>query len=43
LTNGKQFAIAVFVSNSKENIETNERIIAEIAKASYGYITRKLK
>ncbi len=37
LTNGKQFGIAVFVSNSKENIETNERIIAEIAKASYDY------
>jgi beta-lactamase class A len=37
LKNGKQFGIAVFVSNSKENIGTNERIIAEIAKASYDY------
>jgi beta-lactamase class A len=37
LTKGKQFGIAVFVSNSKENIGTNERIIAEIAKASYDY------
>lgn len=37
LKSGKQFGIAVFVSNSKENIGTNERIIAEIAKASYDY------
>jgi beta-lactamase class A len=38
LPNGKQFAIAVFVSNSKENIETNEKIIAEIAKAAYDFL-----
>ena len=33
LPNGKHFAIAVFVSDSSENIETNELIIAEISKA----------
>ena len=38
LPNGKQFAIAVFVSNSKEKIETNEKIIAEITKATYDYL-----
>ena len=38
LPNGNQFAIAVFVSNSKEKIEANERIIAEIAKAAYDYL-----
>ena len=41
LPNGKQFGIAVFVSNSKENMETNERIIAEIAKAYYDYFKGK--
>ncbi|MCP9761773.1 class A beta-lactamase, subclass A2 [Lacihabitans soyangensis] len=38
LPNGNQFAIAVFVSKSKEKIETNERIIAEIAKATYDFL-----
>lgn len=38
LPKGNKFAIAVFVSNSKEKIETNERIIAEIAKAAYDYL-----
>jgi beta-lactamase class A len=38
LPNGNQFAIAVFVSKSKEKIETNEKIIAEIAKVSYDYL-----
>ncbi len=38
LPNGNQFAIAVFVSNSKEKIETNEKIIAEIAKVTYHYL-----
>jgi beta-lactamase class A len=38
LPNGNQFAIAVFVSKSKEKIETNEKIIAEIAKATYGFL-----
>lgn len=38
LSNGNQFAIAVFVSKSKEKIETNEKIIAEIAKATYDFL-----
>jgi beta-lactamase class A len=38
LPNGNQFAIAVFVGKSKEKIETNEKIIAEIAKAVYDYL-----
>jgi beta-lactamase class A len=38
LPNGNQFAIAVFVSKSKEKIETNEKIIAEIAKATYDFL-----
>lgn len=37
LPNGKHFFISVFVSNSKENDETNEKIIADIAKAAYDY------
>lgn len=41
LPNGKHFAIAVFVSDSKENSETNERIIAEIAKAGWDYFLNK--
>lgn len=38
LPNGNQFAIAVFVGKSKEKIETNEKIIAEISKATYDYL-----
>ncbi len=38
LPNGNQFAIAVFVGKSKEKIEINEKIIAEIAKATYDYL-----
>ena len=37
LPNGKQFAIAIYVSNSKENSETNEKIIAEISRAAWDY------
>lgn len=39
LPNGKHFAIAVFVSNSKENEETNEKIISDIAKAVWDHFT----
>jgi beta-lactamase class A len=41
LPNGKDFAIAVFVANSKENTAGNDRIIAEIAKAAYDYFMIK--
>jgi len=37
LPNGKHIAIAVFVSNSRENNETNEGLIASIALESWNY------
>lgn len=37
LPNNNHFAIAFFVSNSKENTETNEKIIAEITKMVWDY------
>jgi beta-lactamase class A len=41
LPNGKQFAIAVFVSNSMEDEVTNDKIIAEIALAAWDYYLGK--
>lgn len=41
LPNGKYFIISVFVSHSKENTETNERIIADISKAAWDYFSSK--
>lgn len=43
LPNGKHFFISVFVTNSIENAATNEKIIADIAKVSWDYFTRKIK
>jgi len=43
LPNGKYFFINVFVTNSKENEETNEKIIADIAKATFDYYTTQPK
>ena len=40
LANGKRFAISVFVSNSSENMETNEKIIADIAKLAADYFSK---
>jgi beta-lactamase class A len=40
LPDGKYFIISVFVTESKEDFDTNERIIADIAKATYDYFTR---
>ena len=37
LPNGKQVIISVFITDSKEDDETNEKIIAEIAKATWDY------
>lgn len=37
LPNGKCLAISVFVSNSTEGVQTNERIIADIAKLTYNH------
>lgn len=39
LPNGKYFIISIFVSESKENFDTNEKIIADIAKATYDFYT----
>lgn len=41
LPNGEYFIISVFVSESKENFETNEKIIADIAKITYDYFNTK--
>lgn len=37
LPNGEYFIISVFVSESKESFDTNEKIIADIAKATYDF------
>lgn len=39
LPDGKYFIISVFVSESKEDFDTNEKIIADIAKATYDFYT----
>jgi beta-lactamase class A len=41
LPNGKHFFISIFVSNSKEDADTNEKIIAYIAKAAWDYFATK--
>lgn len=43
LPNGEYFIISVFVGESKENFDTNEKIIADIAKATYDYYTTTTK
>lgn len=43
LPNGEYFIISVFVSESKESFDTNEKIIADIAKATYDYFTATTK
>jgi len=43
LPNGDYFIISVFVSESKENFNTNEKIIADIAKATYDFYTTPTK
>ncbi|MFZ1749111.1 MAG: class A beta-lactamase, subclass A2 [Saprospiraceae bacterium] len=42
LPNGQYFIISVFITDSKENNETNEKIIADITKATYEFYTRDL-
>lgn len=41
LPDGKYFYVSIFVSNSRESAETNEKIIADIAKISWDYFTNK--
>jgi beta-lactamase class A len=43
LPNGEYFVISIFVSESKENFETNEKIIADIAKATYDFYSTTTK
>jgi len=43
LPNGEYFIISVFVTESKEDFDTNEKIIADIAKATYDFYTTKDK
>ena len=41
LANGKHFIITIFVSNSYENEETNEKIISDISKLTWNYFMNK--
>jgi beta-lactamase class A len=41
LPDGQYFVISVFITGSKENERTNEKIIADIAKATYGYYSNR--
>ena len=43
MPNGKYFFISVFVTDSKENVDTNEKIIADIAKETWNYFTANKK
>jgi beta-lactamase class A len=40
LPDGKHYAIAVFISDSKENSDVNEKTIAEISKITWDYFQR---
>lgn len=41
LPNGQHLAIAVFVSDSRADLETRERVIAQVAKAIYDEYSRR--
>lgn len=43
LPNGEYFIVSVFVSESKESFDTNEKIIADISKATYDYFITTTK
>lgn len=43
LPNGQHFYISVFVTDSKEASDTNERILAEIGKATWDYFIQRMK
>ncbi len=43
LPNGQHYFISVFVTNSKENADTNEKIIADISKTTWDYFEKKKK
>jgi len=39
MPNGEHFFISIFVTESTENFETNEKIISDIGKATYDFYT----
>lgn len=41
LPNGNHFFISIFVTDSKEDTKTNERIIADVAKAAWDFFNNK--
>ncbi len=41
LPNGKHYFISVFIANSTENSETNEKIIADISILTWNYFISK--
>jgi beta-lactamase class A len=43
LPNGKHYFISVFVTNSREDADTNEKFIADISKATWDYFTSQKK
>lgn len=43
LPNGKHYFISVFITNSTENAGTNEKIIADISKATWDYFKATMK
>jgi beta-lactamase class A len=43
LPDGNHFAIGVFITDSKENEETNEKIIASVARAAWDYFGGTVK
>ncbi len=43
LPNGEYYFISVFVTNSTENADTNEKIIADISKAAWDYFNSTAK
>lgn len=42
LPDGNYFIISVFITDSKENFDANEKIIADIAKAVYDFYTKPI-
>ncbi len=41
LPDGQPYFISVFVTNSKENADVNEKIIADISKVTWDYFNNK--
>lgn len=43
LPNGQYYFISIFVTNSRENNQTNEKMISDISKATWDYFTGKME